>query len=77
MIQSADGKWRVRGLGDGVECSGDAAFAVGPRDVAGWLSEGRVVLGKEVGVDQSIRRGSMNGRRSSFSTTPIWCGENE
>ena len=65
------------GLGDRVGYSGDAAFAVGPGDVAGWLHEGKGVLGKEVGVDQSTRQGNMNGRQCSFSATPIWCGENE
>ena len=64
-------------LGYRVEYSGDAAFVVGPRDVVGWLFEGRVVPGKEIGVDQSTRRGSVSGKQCSFITTPIWCGENE
>jgi len=64
-------------LGDRVEYSGDAAFAVGPRDVAGWLPGGRVVLEEEAGVDQSTRQGSVDGRQRSFITTPIWCGGNE
>jgi len=66
------GRRKVEGtrLGDRVEYSGDTAFAVGPGDVAGWLPEGRVVL-EEVGVDQSTRQGSVNGRQCSFITTPI------
>ena len=72
------GRQKVEGmrLGDRVEYSGDAAFAICRRDVAGWLPEGRVVLENEVGVDQSTCQGRVNGRQCSF-TTPIWCGKNK
>ena len=42
-VESADGKWGRRGLEDGGEESGDAAFTVGPRDVACWPSVCREV----------------------------------
>ena len=51
-IESADGKRGRRGLKDRGEQSRDAAFAVGPCDVARWPSVGRQVREEETNAVQ-------------------------
>ena len=52
-VESADGKWRGRGLENRGEESGDTAFAVGPRDVACRPPVGREVREKEANAIQT------------------------